>query len=186
MKKLLILPFIILLLSGCYSSKRLLESYELRSLETDSNLVVVRHDFYDRVDAVFKYPYSSLYYGNSETNPYRPLNELAKRCFKSDLKIRETIVFKVISYKIASSQDEIDKCITQRANEPMDDYAISILSSSDIYEKYKNNPHFRTRTNNFKADGVITIKEYMDMYKALNEIREAEIEADNKKRITEL
>lgn len=175
MKKLLIPTIIILLLNGCFSIKKTTE----------------QNEFQDRVDAVFKYPYSSLHYEglgkdlleNKYTNP---LTELANRCFKSDLKVSVTYFSNATTYRIDSSQDEIDQCIIKMAKEPMDDHAISILSRSDLYEKYKNSPHFRNSMNLYKADGVITIKEYMDIVKALNESKEAESEADNKKNITEL
>lgn len=179
MKKLLILPIIISIIIGC-TKERILEPNELNDLENNIDLAYVKQNFQNRVDAVFKYPYTSLYYEDLGYNQFEfkeanPFPVLASKCFNGDLKVKMTdLGQEIATYKIASTQDEVDQCITKRANEPMDDHAISVFSSSPVYEKYKDNPQFRNHLNSYKSDGVITIGEYMSLYRDLHEIRKIE------------
>lgn len=209
MKKLLVLPITISIITGCSDVHQAADYLKEKGVFTETETILEPHEVYDvknlkskdwigihddfsrRVDAVFKYPYSSLnylYLGNNELE-YRavnPINELLDKCLENDLKIKSIKYSDSLSYKIANPQIEIDKCITKKANEPMPEVALLLLKDSPIYKTYKDNPLFRTPTNNYKADGVITIKEYMYMFKTLIEIKDAENKIEEKKLISEL
>lgn len=213
MKKLFLIPLLTSLAFGCSDVKKseksmelavpeknIVKPYELVNLPTSSDFSVVRGEFNARIDTLFKTPYSTYNYSNLAITPSsslltldtqyeytNPITQLLIKCFKSDLKVSarkfdETYT----SYRIASNQMDIDNCIMQTANEPMPEMGIYIFSKSYIYETYKDNPKFRDHVNNYKADGVITIKEFMDLGRIINGLIEADKNVQNKEVISNL
>lgn len=192
MKKSFILPIIVIIGVGCTEQQKpittILNGNEILNLTSDDNYAVVRADFKKNVDDVFQFPYSIQDYrsivitkdGTSPIPEYYyeatdPIKQLLNLCFESNnLKISATRYDKEFtSYRIASSPAEIKNCIVAKSNEPMPKSGILILNNSYIYNDFKDNPFLRDRVNAFKSDGVITIKEFMDITQTINKLKDA-------------
>jgi|GEM_PF-2008677 len=205
MKKSFILPIIVIIGVGCTEQQKpittILNENEVFNLSSGYDYAVVRADFKKNIDEVFQFPYSLQDYRSftipqaangpiteSDYEVTDPIKQLLNLCFKSNnLKISATRYDKEFtSYKIASSPDEIKNCIVAKANEPMHKSGILILSNSYFYNEFKDNPFLRDRINAFKSDGVITIREYMNITQTINNLKEAAESVKYEKTIKDL
>ncbi|EOZ8645381.1 hypothetical protein ACQWTT_001132 [Acinetobacter baumannii] len=190
MKKFIIISAIACLFTGCSSpfpEKEIIDN-RLYFIATDERFSYVRTQFENRFDKALNYSELSLLEITSDTgikaSTYGGFEELEKRldprlaamnkCFADgNLKIESVTIANSKSFQIASSDEEINKCIIAKSNEPMKDIAILLLDQTNIFNELKNTPPLREKINKAKADEVITIKEYIDIVQTIDSIKKS-------------
>ena len=181
------LPIIcaVIMATGCQktttSSADLIDVKNL-DIYNSQNMTSVRSAFDLIVDDVFKYPYSSVSYSPFLNGPLgidgpkEPLAQIANNCIKSkDVQI-QSIKNKdneIISFKFYTPIEKIKNCIVKESNAPINADALIDLNKSAIFKEYSDNPFLRETLDNLKSDGVITVKEYMDIIQIIIKLDKA-------------
>lgn len=142
----------------------------------------VKNEFDSTVDKVFEYNYSSLPYHlflNKTLGidgPKEPIAQIASNCFKSQQVQIQRIINNnnsSIDYQLYTPIEKTKNCIIKESNSPINADALIDLNKNAIYKEYSDNPFLRDVIDKFKSDGVITIKEYMDIIQIIIKLDKA-------------
>lgn len=182
MKKLFILPALAILFAGCSSplpENKIIDN-NVYNIENDKSFLLVRIQFENSFNDVFNYSQSTI--TELVTDPqlhidkdnYRiiysqmdPRFAVMEKCFKDgSIKIEQSSD----DFRIHSSPEEVKNCILSKSNEPINDGAITLLNRTDLFNQLKNTQPLREKINIYKADGVISIKEYTDIVQTIYSI----------------
>lgn len=203
MKKFIIISAIACFFSGCSSpipEKEIINN-RLYDITTDEKLGDVRTQFKNRFNKIFNYSAISLDEITSDItihpsvfrsskgveNQLDPRLTTMNKCFEDGtLKIESVKISNSQVFQFGSSEEEIKKCILTKANDPMTDSAILLLKETNIFNELKNTQPLREKLDKYKADGIITIKEYMDILQTISSIEQSKRDQNMKNVIKNL
>lgn len=188
MKKLFILPALAILFAGCSSplpENKIIDN-NVYNIEDDRSFLLVRIQFENAFNDVFNYSESTI--TELVTDPqlhidkdnYRiiysqldPRFAVMEKCFKDgSIKIEQSSD----DFRIHSSTEEVKNCILSKSNEPINDSTITLLNRTDLFNRLKYTQPLREKINSYKADGIISIKEYTDIVQTIYSIGAAKKE----------
>lgn len=182
------LPALAILFAGCSSplpENKIIDN-NVYNIEDDRSFLLVRIQFENAFDKALNYSEIALTELVSDPAIYTEKDSLRvlyslmdprlavmKKCFKDGtIQIEQT----KDDYRIHSSPEEVKKCILSKSNEPINDSAITLLNRTDLFNQLKNTQPLREKINSYKADGIISIKEYTDIVQTIYSIEAAKKE----------
>lgn len=144
-------------------------------------------------DESFKYPYSKIPFGLvtegwGVSGPKHPISQIVYSCLSSNevqLVTKFQPLMPQVTY-IKTPDNQVENCIIKHANDSINTEALNDLKAFHLFQKYSDNPFLRKTVDSTKADGKITVKEYMDIVQIVIKLKVADNQVQLEKTIQEL
>lgn len=160
---------------------------------TSDRYLSTAHQFNKLVDDTFKYPYSSIPFflvteGWGVSGPKEPVSQIVYSCLSSN-EVQLVTKFKPLMPEVTyikTPENHVKNCIIKHANDSINPDALNDLKTSYLFQKYSDNPFLRKTVEAAKADGKISVKEYMDIVQIVIKLSGADKQVQLEKTIQEL
>lgn len=190
MKKVLISIASVIMMVGCTEMPNDMKHIDVF---TSESYVFTAHQFNKLVDESFKYPYSDIPFflvteGWGVNGPKEPISQIVYSCLTLN-EVQLVTKFKPFSQKetyIKTPENQVKNCIIKHSNDSINADALNDLKAFPLFQKYADNPFLRKTVDAAKADGKISVKEYMDIVQIVIKLSGADKQVQLEKTIQEL
>ena len=190
MKKALLSIATVIMVGGCSEVPNDMSHIDVFSSD---RYLSTAHQFNKLVDDTFKYPYSKIPFflvtkGWSVSGPKEPVSQIVYSCLTSN---EVELVTKIkpfmpeVTY-IKTPENQVKNCIIKHSNDSINADALNDLKAFPLFQKYADNPFLRKTVDAAKADGKISVKEYMDIVQIVRNLIGADKQVQLEKTIQEL
>ena len=180
MKKALLSIATVIMVGGCSEVPNDMSHIDVFSSD---RYLSTAHQFNKLVDDTFKYPYSKIPFflvtkGWSVSGPKEPVSQIVYSCLTSNEVELVT--------NIKTPENQVKNCIIKHSNDSINADALNDLKAFPLFQKYADNPFLRKTVDAAKADGKISVKEYMDIVQIVIKLSGADKQVQLEKTIQEL
>jgi len=190
MKKALLSIATVIMVGGCSEVPNDMSHIDVFSSD---RYLSTAHQFNKLVDDTFKYHYSKIPFflvtkGWSVSGPKEPVSQIVYSCLTSN---EVEFVTKIkpfmpeVTY-IKTPENQVKNCIIKHSNDSINADALNDLKAFPLFQKYADNPFLRKTVDAAKADGKISVKEYMDIVQIVIKLSGADKQVQLEKTIQEL
>ena len=190
MKKLLLSIASVIMIGGCTEVPKDMSHVDVF---TNDRYLSTAYEFNKLVDDTFKYPYSNIPFlivtgGWSVSGPKEPISQIVYSCLASNevqLVTKYKLFMPEVTY-IKTPENQVKNCIIKHSNDSINADALNDLKAFTLFQKYSDNPFLRKTVDAAKADGKISVKEYMDIVQNVIKLSKADEQVQLEKTIQEL
>jgi len=178
MKKLLLSIASVIMIGGCTEVPKDMSHVDVF---TNDRYLSTAYEFNKLVDDTFKYPYSNIPFlmvtgGWSVSGPKEPISQIVYSCLASNevqLVTKYKLFMPEVTY-IKTPENQVKNCIIKHSNGSINADALNDLKAFTLFQKYSDNPFLRKTVDAAKADGKISVKEYMDIVQNVIKLSKAD------------
>ncbi|WEI16886.1 hypothetical protein PX668_17340 (plasmid) [Acinetobacter soli] len=126
--------------------------------------------------------------GWSVSGPKEPVSQIVYSCLTSnevELVTKIKPLMPEVTY-IKTPENQVKNCIIKHSNDSINADALNDLKAFPLFQKYADNPFLRKTVDAAKADGKISVKEYMDIVQIVIKLIGADKQVQLEKTIQEL